>query len=675
MRTPNAAAVIAALSLPATALAQAPSPPPGGEPIRRLPETVVTATGVPTDPARIAAGITVIDRRMIEERGYATLAEALTAVPGLRIVQAGSSGQPATAFVRGTNSNHVLVLRDGVPVNDPSTPNGLFNFGNDLLDDVERIEIVRGPLAGLYGSSAIGGVINMITRRGTGAFNGAAEAGGGTQRTVRGSAFAGGETRGAQGALDGMLAGGSISTRGSNIVPPRVATSVGERDQQTAQAITANLGATIGKDTRLGLIARYRRNEASLDNIGSAFGTIIDDRDQSSRNEMATLQGTATTLLLDGRWRTGVSLARIADDRRFRNLPDSADPTLQSDDNRYQGWRTDLQWNNALKLPAPAGFSNAAATFGVQHTRDEAEVRVRSSSSFGPFDQDVDARTHTTGGYVGLQGTVLDRLDLSGGVRYDDPRDFEDQTTWRIGGVWRLPIPVVPLRVSAAYGTGFRTPTLFDRFGTDGFGYQGNPNLRPEKSRGWEGGLAADIDGGVLGVVTLSSTYFYSRIRDLIVTEFSPVYTQVNSGTAIIQGVENEITIAPARWVSLSLTYTWTEAEDGATGLQLARRPRHQGAATLRLLPIPSVVVTPQLVVFGQARENAFARYDDNGDSIAEAGMNPGGALFNLTARWRVVRGWEVFGEGRNLTNSRYEPANGFVVPGRSVLAGLTARW
>ncbi|MCU0983864.1 MAG: TonB-dependent receptor plug domain-containing protein, partial [Acetobacteraceae bacterium] len=139
--TPRLATILAALSLPASATAQ--------ESLRALPETVITATGVPTDPARVAAGITVIDRRVIEERGYGTLADALSAVPGLRIVQAGGAGQAATVFVRGTNSNHVLVLRDGVPANEPSTPNGLFNFGDDLLDDVERIEIVRGPMAGL----------------------------------------------------------------------------------------------------------------------------------------------------------------------------------------------------------------------------------------------------------------------------------------------------------------------------------------------------------------------------------------------------------------------------------------------------------------------------------------------------------------------------------------------
>jgi vitamin B12 transporter len=657
----TALAALAALSGTAPAAAQ--------EAVRTLPETVVTATGVPTDPARVAAGITVIGRRTIEERGYTTLAEALTAVPGLRIVQTGGTGQTATVFLRGTNSNHVLVLRDGVPQNDPSTPNGLFNFGDDLLDDVERIEIVRGPMAGIYGSSAIGGVINLITRRGAGAFNGAASLSGGTQRTVNGNLHAGGRF----GAFDGVLAAGSLSTRGSNIVPPRVATSRGEADGLTAQAVTANIGAWLNEETRLGLIGRWRQNGFGYDNIGSANSTIVDDPNARGETALGSLHATATTLIA-GRWRTGLSAARIAEERTFRNLIDGIDPTAQRNDDSYKGWRTDLQWTNAVSLPSLGAFTAGAATFGLQYTRDEAEVRVRSSNINGAFNQDVDARTGTTGGYLGLQGAILDRIDLAGSLRHDAPEDFENSTTWRMGGVWRMPLPL-PVRASAAYGTGFRTPTLFDRFGTDGFGFRGNPNLRPEKSEGWEAGLAVDLQAGPLGLVTLSSTYFNTEIRDLIATQFSPVYTQVNVGQADIEGVETSFTMAPSPSTALTLSHTYVVAKDARTGLQLPRRPRNTAAATLRWAATPAVTVTPELLLFGPSIENAFAAYNDAGNAITVRSENPGGVLLNLTARWRVVPGWEVFAIGRNLTNSRYEPANGFVSPSRGVFGGLTARW
>jgi len=148
-------------------LVVAPLAPAGAQeaPTTIIPDTVVTATRVPTPQERIPAATTVIDRQEIEERGYVTLADALAAVPGLRLIQAGGPGQQASGFVRGTNSRHVLVLRDGVPLNDSSEPNGAINFGNELLGDVERIEVVRGPVSAVYGTAAIGGVVNLITRR------------------------------------------------------------------------------------------------------------------------------------------------------------------------------------------------------------------------------------------------------------------------------------------------------------------------------------------------------------------------------------------------------------------------------------------------------------------------------------------------------------------------------
>ncbi len=181
-----AAPLVLGLTLPA--LAQT-TPPPASPPAVVMPETIVTATRIPTPAERVPAAVTVITRADIEERGYQTLAEALATVPGLRLVQAGGIGQQTSAFIRGGASRHVLVLLDGVPVNDPSEPNGAFNFGNELLGDIERIEVVRGPGSSLYGSGAISGVINLISRRAPAntpmqAFG---EIAGGTQGTARGT--------------------------------------------------------------------------------------------------------------------------------------------------------------------------------------------------------------------------------------------------------------------------------------------------------------------------------------------------------------------------------------------------------------------------------------------------------------------------------------------------------
>ncbi|MEY4860233.1 MAG: vitamin transporter BtuB, partial [Pseudomonadota bacterium] len=238
-----------------------------------LPETIVTATRIPTPQERLPAATTVIDRQIIEERGYVTLADALVSVPGFNIIQSGGMGQTTSGFMRGTNSNHVLVLRDGVPMNDASHPSGAFNFGNTLLGDIERIEVVRGPVSAIYGTAAIGGVINLITRRAPADRQAQpyGELAGGTNYTARGVV-------GMAGTIDNLdygVTGQSLSTRGSNAVAPRFYNNQGERDGFRSGVITARAGVNIGETapasvlgmTRLDGLVITRENRLGQDNV------------------------------------------------------------------------------------------------------------------------------------------------------------------------------------------------------------------------------------------------------------------------------------------------------------------------------------------------------------------------------------------------------------------------
>ena len=159
---PIAAGTPTAAALPATATATASATAPEIQ----LNDVVVTATRVPTPLEQIPASVSVVDRQTIDVNDYNTLTDALATIPGIRVSPSGGPGGQASVFIRGTNSNHVLVLRDGMPINDASEANGAFNFGIDTLSDIERIEVIRGPMAALYGSGAIGGVINLICRQG-----------------------------------------------------------------------------------------------------------------------------------------------------------------------------------------------------------------------------------------------------------------------------------------------------------------------------------------------------------------------------------------------------------------------------------------------------------------------------------------------------------------------------
>lgn len=648
-----ASAAAAAIAFPAVAQTELPG-------LRLLPETVVTATRVATPIERLPAGVTVITRQTIEERGYRSLVDALSAVPGLRPVQLGPTGQQTSVFMRGTNSSHVLVLRDGMPINDPSAPGGLFDFGNDLLDDVERIEVVRGPMSGLYGSGAIGGVVNVITRSGRGAgrpVTALGEIAGGTQSTAAASGVLAGEWRG----LDYALVASGLASQGFNIQPPRLATDIGERDGARIGTLTANLGASLGERFRVFAFGRLREHKADIDQAGQ------DDPNYTVRNRSGMWRAGIAGTVIPGRLDTTLAVGQSRDNRQFRDRPDLF-PFSGSDDSRYLGTRTVWQWDNTLRLPNGGAVDDAAITFGLQRIEDRADVKVRFDGPFGPFAQDVDRGTRNDAGYLGAQFRLFRRLDLTGNIRHEMPRDFADTTTWRVGGV--LAIPEAALSLHAAYGTSFRAPTLFDLFGVGSFGFRGNPNLRPEKGRGGEVGAAVDLAAILPHPGRFSVTYFRHRIKDLIADD-AFFTTRINVGRAEIDGVETALDVSPADWLDLRATYTWTVAQDQDTGAQLQRRPRHQGSVGATLRANPRFSLSTDVLLFGPAADSL---YRDSG-AFAGRGFNQGGTLVNVSARWQVTEVIEWFALGRNITGSRYEPANAYVVPGAWALTGLRARW
>ena len=250
-----------------------------------VPETVVTATRVATPVTDIPAGVTVIDRQTIEERGYLTLTDALSAVPGIRVSQSGGPGGNASVFVRGTNSNQVLVLRDGMPLNDASDSSGAFNFGVDTLADVERIEVIRGPMAALYGSGAIGGVINLISRQGhEPGFHLTGELAGGYPKQLEGNANA----SGIQGPFDYSATVEGEDLRGYDTTPQRESIYTGVPQGFADTIGTLNLGYTPTDGTRLSLFLRARRAVFGFNALGNP---TFDNSNSTGTDELVAWPG------------------------------------------------------------------------------------------------------------------------------------------------------------------------------------------------------------------------------------------------------------------------------------------------------------------------------------------------------------------------------------------------
>jgi vitamin B12 transporter len=629
-----------------------------------VPEVTVTATRVATLLPDVPAGVTVITKKQIELRGDTTLVQALTAVPGLGVVQSGGPGAQASVFIRGSNSEDVLVLLDGVPVNDPSDPNGAFNFGTMTLSDVERIEIVRGPMSGLYGSNAIGGVINIITLQGSGAPKASITAAGGFPAQGQGSATISGST----GRFDYALSGAIDQEAGFDYTAKRLSVYAGNRDPFRSKLGAMNLGYSPVDGTRVSLVVRAQTSDAGFPDLGYP---VFDDRNSYDANTNIFYKLGVTSNLFNGLLTTELFAAHLENDLHYSNLLDADDPNQAASDDHYHGNRADVQWNNTVHVPDFGAAQFSSVLFGVEYLNDTAKESVNDDDFDSPFIAQVDHSQHSVAGHIGAQTTVFDSLTLTGALRDDSYSSFGNALTGRAGAV--LAVPAADLHLKVSYGTGFLAPSLFDLYGVNNFFYQGNPRLKPERSSGYDAGAQFDIPAfGQPDFASLSASYFTNNINDLIEFTENATYTastEDNIDKAAISGVEAEVVLTPTPWLAADVTYSYTYARDKTSETPLLRRPENAGSATFTITPIPGVSIVPQVEYIGRFTDY---RYADTGYP-SSVGLAEPGTLVNLTANYALSPQYKLFAIGKNLFGSKFEPVNGLQIPGQSFLFGIKA--
>jgi len=617
-------------------------------------EIVITATRVPTPLDRLPGGITVVTRAEIDRHGWQTLPDALRLLPGVAVVSAGGPGAQTSVFMRGANSDHVLVLLDGLPLNDPSLAAGAFNFGDDLLGGVQRIEVVRGPASSLYGSNAIGGVVNLITPVGADApARAGLDVGIGTDRTYRGTA----SLRGTLDRLDYALALEGFTTAGDDATPGRFTTNT-TREEDGFDNLTGTAKAAWRLEGgRVEGLVRWRRADIDLDSVPT------DDPNYQGRNETLSWQTAAEGYFLDEALTSRLTLGQTRFDRRFTNDADAGDASTGRDS--YDGVRTRLDWLNSYALPGRPG---TVVALGASAEREAVDFTTRSDGPFGPFDTQVDAEADSIALYATAQTRLADRLDLTAGLRHDRPDDYGNRTTWRLGAV--LALPEVSSRLTGAVGTAFKAPTLYDRFGTNSFGYLGNPELEAEESLGWEAGVETDLPGGL---ATLSAVYFRNDVENLIAFQYNPDFTStvVNIGEAVVEGVETTLTLRPAPWLEADLRWTWTDAQNADTSRRLLRRPEYAVSLDATLRPLPGLSITPEVQHVGRRLDST---YRDDGGFRGTAAL-PGYWQVNLAVAYDVGAETTLYARAVNLADRTIENPDGFAQPDRGVLAGLRARF
>jgi len=568
---------------------------------------VVTATRIPTRTNEVIADVTVIDRAAIEQAGPATLPELLARQPGLHVVDNGGRGKNASVFMRGTSSSHALLLVDGVPLGSATT--GQPTLHNLLLSQIERIEILRGPASSLYGSDAIGGVIQVFTKRGAGPARVSAYAGIGSHDTREAQAG----VSGSSGALSYSFAATHYTTGGFDVAadPLRFNTvnfSLPNPDDDGYRNTTfsGRFVYQIAKGHEVGASVLEGSSRNWFDRGGPTTDAYSNDRTRAHGAFLKNRINDVWTSEL--RWGTSKDWSEsFAPDRSL-----------------FATTQTQWTWQNDLRLPV------GRLLLALENT----EQSVDSTTNYTVKRREVDSAV------LGYQGNV-GAHSWQAALRRDDNSQFGAHTTGSLGYGYRF---TAAWQIRASVGTAFKAPSFNQLY----YPNYSNAALKPEKARNREIGLHWE-EGGEHA----STTIFDNRITDLI--EGFPV---TNTGKARIKGVSLAYGLLHGAWTfdaGLDLMRPTNES----TGDRLQRRP----AEMLKL----AVTYAPGDWKIGGETNAVGRRYD----TTTEGRSMHGYGLVNLFASKVLDKNWSLEGRINNLFDKVYENAWAYSVPGREIFVGL----
>ncbi len=600
-------------------------------------EVIVTATRMETPTSEVASSTTVITGDELAGSQADTVYDALRGVEGLDVVRSGGAGKRTSVFIRGAESRHTLVLIDGVEANDPSSAGRTFDFANLSADNIERIEVIRGPQSILYGSDAIGGVINIITKKGAGAPRASLTAEGGSFSTFSGRA----DLAGAAGSTGYSVSVSALDTEGISSANEKDGNS--EKDGYENRTVSARLDFTPAENWSAGCTFRYTDTYSEIDSGGGPGGDDLNNVGDASH---AVFGAHAGFSLLDDAWEQKISVSLADHDRQFRNDPDEAHPDEFSRDS-YDGSLLTLDWQNTVY----AGETHTIIA-GIEYEEETAESDYYAESGGVGFTSTFsEESSSTTGLYFSDQVSLKETFFPTLGIRFDDHNRSGSETTYRLGSAYISRETGTTVR--ATYGTGFKAPSLFQLYSE-----YGSQDLQPEESTGWDAGIEQSFrEAGLL----LGATYFNNDFENLIDFDMA-TSTYGNVASAASSGLELFAVSNATDRLTLTFTYTNTDTEDGSTGEELFRRPKHKADLDIRY-SFPGK---------GQAGISvAYTGERDDRDGSARITL-PSYTLVDISGSYKARENIRIHGRIENLLDEDYEEANGYGTPGISAFIGVT---
>jgi outer membrane cobalamin receptor len=605
-----------------------------------LEPVVVTATLTPVELTQVSSSVTVISREQIEATQARNITELLRPVPGVHIDQPGGRGSVSSVYLRGGDPNFTLVLLDGIKMNDPTNSRGgSFDFATLDIDNIERIEIVRGPVSVVHGADAVSGVINIITRRGSRRSAEDAEVwlgDSGYSRVLL-------QANGVHGKSDYAL---SISSTDDG--------DPVEGHGFRGKAFHANIGHVLSDNMEIRSTMRAADSslESFPDDSGGPDFAVLRAVDERDIDELYL--GVNYLHSPSNRWRYDIGL-KSSDRREDVDSPGVA-PGLRdpfgippnTSDNRYR--HTSLIMRNRLMIS-----ERFQLAFGAELETEKGESDGALIIGGVPVPTGFDQRRDSNAAFIEVLHRFSTGLSLQAGIRVDRPEEFSSEESPRIGVAYTLPSSKKTLY--ASWGEGFKLPSFFAL----GNPIVGNPNLKPETSRSTEFGIRMPI--GANGAST-DISLFSSVINDAIDLVEGPPPILVNRSEITLRGFEAAITVKPSVQTDLSAQVSYVDTDIRGTKEELRNRPEWRASLVFGWRPHTFLDLQATLFYVGEVVDSSIPTGDRDLDDYLRA---------DLVAIWRTGDKWRYMLAIDNLFDADYEEAIGFPAPGTRLRFGVRA--
>ncbi|MFA6357219.1 MAG: TonB-dependent receptor [Candidatus Omnitrophota bacterium] len=606
-----------------------------------LGNVIVSATKTETYQAEIGSSTTVITADDIKKTGKRTVEAVLRDVPGLAVMQSGTLGGQTSVYLRGAKPGQTLVMIDGVEVNDSISVDRSFDFAHLIVDNIERIEIVRGPQSTLYGSDAMAGVINIITKRGTGEPKLEGYFEGGSHNTFR-------ENFGLSGiAVDKFDYSFSATRLDSESISDAAGGS--ENDPYHNLTLSSRMGYKILDNAEVSLTARYTDAKKSIDTSSNNYPYALIDM----QNYTSWSKDLATKFSFDHSinswWAHTLSFSYHDIRRKDKKEWDSVN--LDNVNDWYKGDNKKVEWQHNF---SPVKWN--ILTAGLEY-ENETGSSYYYSDTYGPWVDKQDRKSvDNMGYYLQDQLKVWDKLFITPGIRIDDHELFGTKTTYKISTAYL--IPQTGTRLKANWGTGFKAPSIYQLYSN-----YGNPSLKPDESRSYDFGFEQSF---LKDKLSFDLTYFHNDFKNMVDFDLDPAsptyYKYINIGKATTKGFEFGTKFLPIDTLTLAANYTYTYTENKETGQQLLRRPKSQVNFDANWVFLPNANLDFGANYLGSRKDSGY---------ITDKSYT----IFRMAASYDITKNFQIFGRIENLFDKKYQEVNGYGTLGRSFYGGVKAKF